>query len=619
MKKVINLIISVVVLLTVQSCQDCAIITESKIHIIYKDGKELKNIQEFILKYLLVSNCVNSDDCYRYLVTIQHIQSERIDTVLPAPEYPRVGSEKNLKLAAKILEDSLQISFKNWVKESIPPIPIDSIEKRYNDVIMDLEHVYAFLKNKKEVYRKANVITIYEQKALGDSIAMKTCNGINELFVLWEPGSFGTTKPPPPAPPAPPPPPPPPSKDCDLVSQQKKLEDQLIKAQKQTALNSLRALAYNAIECGESNSIKIELEKMQKSKLKSLISDYEAEFRGVMAALELEDTRIINESLGRLIKIDDDIYQVTLLSSNSVFDNSPKAYNLPPFKLTTQRFSLTSPQEVILNWPKQAGGYESLVTNLKPGSPITKEFETYKVTLSMNSIVNSPIVKIQINLNLKKQEDIGIKEGDGTGTTDLLKDTDKDGFIGYLDINDNDPNLHPSLTRMEKQLGDRVSFSVVNGSNLKDIGYEWSIGGVKFAGKEYTIADVGCYDIEMLMTHNVSGISKKLNTTMHASLPIKVLEADLDAILRLGLYKPPSQPPSIEKKRADDAEARIDSYFAQGCGDVKDQFNQKRNYIDLINDLRGGSGQLKKIEVKTIQYKNNGCDKVCSFTYILSN
>ncbi len=640
MRIYLKYIIMLFPLIFLNSCEECGSIEERYINIYFQDGEDIKNIKKEIEKICLPINC-GEEICYRYVVKLQNIRSTNSFTILPPPQFPNVGQANNFNLNTRISSDSIKLfDFEN--KALIATEINQKLDTLYSELVDGNENSIVYLSKKKATFFIDSVSVVHDINSLRDSLIARTCRGAERISIFWEPRldsiPSGQSKPTP--------------MEGGLAP-----IDTRTPAENKGRYTSLKALAQNnsltdwtewyelaalnavlkestnmtwvylntaakrAITENDSKAILEELNLDITQKRFGLNMIQSPKWRGLIEGLKRDDVSIVGLELGSTFKTGiNGCYSITLLAPDLI--ESPANIN-PKFRVSTKSLSHNGAitLDLSLFLANENQWEEQFNVNLASGGTVSLNYNKAKtkVTLENNTISGRTFITMCVRFSQDKGTDVGIGEGTEKEVVDeenKMQDRDNDGFIGYLDINDSDKTKFPDLKFGEANLGDNFDFLVTNGDNLDDVEYRWYINGVQ-EQRPYIFEDIGCYDIQLKLTHIPTGKTKEISRALHVKLPLPDLERDLNAILRVGSYTPPALPPSSEKRKADEAEKRVLSYFASGCNHtVTNQFNQQKSINELIvADLLGAKGKIHNIKVKSIAYKNNGCNKICSFVY----
>lgn len=640
MKGILKFFLIILTAISFNSCEECGGVDERYINIYFQDESELKNIKKEIEKLILPIDC-GDETCYRFVVKLQNIRSHNSFTILPPPQFPNVGQESNLKLNTRINEDSIRL-FNFGNKKLLETELVQALDSLYLELIGENTNSIVFLARKKDLFFIDSVSIVHDVNSLRDSIVTRTCRGEERLSIFWEPRldsipsgpikpphekggviSLGTRTP---------------AENKDryielkTLARNNSLADwtewyelaQLNAVLKESVITTwvyLNTAAKRAINENESNVILDDLNLDNSQRIFGAALTQSPKWKGLIEGLKRDDVSIVGLELGSTFKTGiNGCYSITLLAPDLI--ESP-ANIYPKFRISTKSLSHNGAitLDLSLFLANENQWEEQFNVNLASGGTVSLNYNKAKtkVTIENNTISGSTFITMCVRFSQDNGADVGIGELTDKEVVDeesKMQDRDKDGFIGYLDINDSDKNKFPELKFGEANLGDNFDFRVTNGDNLDDVEYRWYINGVQ-EQRPYIFEDIGCYDIQLKLTHIPTGKSKEISRALHVKLPLPDLERDLNAILRVGSYTPPAVPPSSEKLKADEAEKRVLSYFASGCNHtVTNQFNQQKSINELlVADLLGAKGKIHYIKVKSIAYKNNGCNKICSFVY----
>lgn len=600
----------------------------------YHNEEDFIQILEHLNLYTKMFNC-NDKEYNRYIITMNSIVNNQIDTVISKPSYSENVDKNNLTIntnwSNKCLMDFKQKAIPHNPNRYLSEKNKTLLDSAYLKIISKYAINYLFISDQDRIeYNMKNNI-ISDLDTLKYAIDTAICAKKRTISIIWNPhitSDTSATKEPIVALPK--------TKEAQInkkgILEKKKnltwketYELASLKAETNDRIESiwtyLNTAAKMSIDANESDSIYQDIQlPIVESRFSRLRSDSPGKWRGLLAGLDRGDKNLIGVILGPINRPNvNGCFPINLLVPYT--ESSTGNFN-PQYKLTTT--SLSRLGSLVFNFDlliENRNEWESRDNiSLPSGGNITIDYNISKkkVTIENNTIPGNSFANVCLRftdiLDTTDNGDNGSNEDSGKQDNNI--DNDHDGFIGYLDINDNDKKKFPDLKLGEANLGDNFDFRVANGDGLDDVEYKWYINGVQVQ-RPYIFKEIGCYDIQLKLTHIPTGKTKDLSSTLHVKLPLFDLDRDLNAILRVGSYTYPAVPPSSEKLMADEAEKRVLSYFASGCNHtVTNQFNQQKSIEELIvADLRGAKGKIHNIKVKSIAYKNNGCNKICSFVY----
>lgn len=609
------------------------------LHFYYQNETDITDILEFLNNFVEPSEC-NKNIYNRYDIGLQYLKAFHSDTIIPKPKFAKTVDDLNINrhknYSRKALREFVFANIHN--SDTILSNNYDSI---YSAMALNYDNLLFFNEEKYLEIKLDSINMFNNTDSLANYIKRISCSSGKDVNIVWNPkkskdesdnpspqktGSSIVILPP------------------DIGKQNIRYNELIARSKSESLnwkewyelaslsaeLNKTTNLTWDYLNTAAKRAI---AEKESEIILDDLLLDItqrrfggtltkSQKWKGLIEGLKGEDISLIGLELGSNFKVGTrGCYSITLLSQDLL--ESPPGID-PNFRITTKTLSHTGSITFdLLLFIKEENQWESRTNiNLASGEAISLEYNKAKakVTIVNNTVSGNTYILMCVGFSkIDEKETIGKGENDNSKPENQLDDNDHDGFIGYLDINDNDKKKFPELKLGQANLGDNINIQVTNGNNLDDVDYKWLINGneVKLP---YNFKEIGCFDVRVIMTHIPTGKVKELSSPLHIKLPISDLDRDLNAILRVGLYTPPARPTSNEVRLANEAEERVLSYFAAGCAhNVINQFNQQKSVEEfLVADLRGANGKINNVKVKSIEYKNNGCNKICSFTYVIS-
>ncbi len=549
------------------------------IYFYYQNKADIADILDFANNFVEPTEC--KENIYnRYDIGMQYLKSFHSDTIIPKPKFAKtvdaLNINRHINFSRKALREFKYLNIQN--NDTIVSNNYDSI---YSAMARTYDNLLLF-NSRNNVDTNGESINVFNNSdSLVNYIKRLSCGSSEDVNIIWNPkyskGEGNTA--------------PDPKPGSSIVILPPDIGNQNIRYNELIARSKNETLNWK--EWYELAALSAELNKATSltwdylnTAAKRAISENEAglilddlflditqrrfgstitqsrRWKGLIEGLKRDDVSIVSLELGSTFKTGiNGCYSITLLAPDLI--ESPANIN-PKFRVSTKSLSHNGAitLDLSLFLANENQWEEQFNVNLASGGTVSLNYNKAKtkVTIENNTVSGSTFVSMCVRFSQDKGTDVGTGEGTDKEASDeenKMQDRDGDGFIGYLDINDAAKTAYPKLDNTDLKLYDKIEFKVTNGDNLDGVKYDWFINGVKISAKYFVVDQVGCYDLLVRMTHENSGLSKELSSTVHCKLPIDVLKKDLEAILRVGQYKPPSQPPTIEKNRAAEAEARI--------------------------------------------------------------